>query len=88
MTPSDRRRLILLLLGAVLTVVGIVVVVLALRRTDTVSTDVAADALTRTLIVMFAGGIMFAFGSMMLLVGLVRPLFEKRRVDDAAERLR
>ena len=86
MTTPQRGRL--LLLGAPLTIVGIVVVVLGLRGTDAAATELAADALTRSLIVMFAGAAMFAVGFMMWLVALVRPLFEKRPADHAAERLR
>ena len=70
-----------------LTVVGIVVVVFGLRGTDAATTDLAAGALTRSLIVMFAGAAMFSFGSMMLLIALVRPLFARRPADDAAKRL-
>ena len=77
-----------MLLGAALTVVGIIVVVLGLRGTDAATTEFAQGALTRSLIVMFAGAAMFSFGSMMLLVALVRPLFARRPSDDAAERLR
>lgn len=77
-----------LLLGGALTVIGIVVVVVGLRGTDAATTELATGALTRSLIIMFAGAVMFAFGSMMLLVALVRPLFAKRPADHAADRLR
>jgi len=84
---APRRRLLPLLLGGALTIAGIVVVVLGLRGTDAATNDFVAGALTRSLMVMFAGAVMFAFGFMLLLVGLVRPLFEKRPADHAADRL-
>ena len=80
-TTPNRRRL--LLLGLPLTIVGMVVVVLGLRGTDAATTELESGALTRSLMVMFAGAVMFALGFMMWLVALVRPLFEKRPADDA-----
>lgn len=77
-----------MLLGAALTIVGIAVVVLGLRGTDAGATEFGEGTLTRSLMVMFVGAVMFSFGSMMLLVALVRPLFARRPADDAADRLR
>lgn len=85
---TPRRNRLLLPLGAGLTLVGIIVVVFGLRGTDAATTEFATGALTRSLILMFGGAVAFAFGSMILLVALVRPLFEKRPADHAAERLR
>lgn len=84
---TSKRNPLQLISGLVLAVGGIIVVLFGLRGTDLATTELAASDLTRSLVVIFAGGVMFAFGAMLLLVALVRPLFAKRPSDHAADRL-
>jgi hypothetical protein len=77
-----------MLFGAALTITGMVVVALSLHRTDTAVTEVGESPLTRSLMVMFGGGVLFAVGIMTFLAGMVRPMFERRPIDDVVNRLK
>ena len=74
--------------GGVLTFGGLAVVLYALRGTDSSVGGLGDSLLTRTLMVMFGGAVLFAVGLMIVLASVVRPLFERRPVDDLVDRLK
>lgn len=86
---SDTRfRKWLGLLGAALTFGGMAVVWFALGYVEAAFSGTGTESPVGAIVIVFVGAAMFAVGSMMLLVAVVRPLFGRRRLDDLAERTR
>lgn len=85
---GQRSHVILLATGVVLTLIGFVLLFIGLRGTQPAFANAGDDALSRSLMVMFGGGVSFAVGFMTLLAAIFRPLFERRPVDRAVDRLK
>jgi hypothetical protein len=72
--------------SAALTLVGVIIGLAALWYATRGTADELDAASQGALVVMGLGALIFAVGAMMLLVSVVRPLFEKRPVDDLVDR--
>lgn len=84
---ADRTRVVTLLGGSVLTVAGIVILLIGLRYATTTDGSVDEALTTRALAAIFLGAVMFAVGGMTTLVGIVRPLFGNRPIDERARKM-
>ena len=82
---ADKARLRMFLVGAPLTIAGLVVLLIGLRYAGN-EVPGAENITTRGLVLVSAGAVMFAVGGMVTLVAIVRPLFQKRSIDERAER--
>ena len=78
----------LMVCGCAMTLSGLSVVLYSLRGTDSIVGGLGDALLTRTLMVMFGGAVLFAVGLMIVLASVVRPLFDRRPVDDLVDRLK
>lgn len=82
----DRPRVIMVAVGGVVTIAGIVILLIGLRYA-TGSDVVDESTTTRALAGIFLGAVMFAVGGMTALVGIVRPLFRHRAIDERAKQM-
>jgi ABC-type Fe3+-siderophore transport system permease subunit len=83
---ADRTRVATLVVGSVLTIAGIVILLIGLRYATATDVPVDDTVTTRALAAIFLGAVMFAVGGMMALVGIVRPRFGKRPIDERASK--
>jgi hypothetical protein len=84
---ADKARLRMFLVGGPLTLVGLIVLLIGLRYAGN-EAPAEENITTRGLLLVSAGAVMFAVGGMVTLVAIVRPLFQKRSIDERAERER
>jgi hypothetical protein len=83
---QGRNRL--LLPGLVMTVVGIVSGVIAMRTAIPQLTSPTGGDAPVALFVLAIAALLFSVGFMMLIVAVTRPFFERRDIDDVAASLK
>lgn len=83
---SHRLNVILLVVGVTFTLGGIVLALIGLRGTTPAFANLGDEGLNRSLITFFGGAVLFAVGFMTLVTAIFRPMFDRRHVDDLADR--